>query len=134
MSTEFSMMVKQFVADGSIDAIPNPSRSGYLCRPQEFLSELIRFVSMMQVMKVGIGSEIATIKNDLEVANQSPIIKKSDDRLYNIMIRAIRRIENICTAEGERAQIAEEIELAETYAWSIVGCQLFLKYTESIER
>ncbi len=88
---------------------------------------------MMQVMKVGIGSEIAAIKNDLEVANQSPFIRQSDDRLYKLMVGAIDRISTICIIEGRRAETLGEQKLVETYAWSIAGCQLFLEYSESIE-
>ncbi|WP_299442626.1 hypothetical protein [uncultured Aquimarina sp.] len=133
MSTTFSVMVKQIVTEGNTDVIPNPARSGYLCLPKDFLTELIRFVSMMQVLKIGIGSEIAAIKNDLEVANQSPFISQSDDRLYKLMVGAIDRISIICTKEGERAQTIGEMNLAETYAWSIAGCLLFLEYSESME-
>ncbi|AXT56487.1 hypothetical protein J8L88_11110 [Aquimarina sp. MMG015] len=133
MSTTFSFMVKQIISEGSKDAIPNPAQSGYLCMPREFLSELIRLASMMQVMKIGVGSEIADIKNKLEIANQSPVITKSDDRLYNLMEGAIHRITRVCRLEGELAQSRGERELSETYAWTIAGCKLFLEYTESIE-
>ncbi|WP_299258073.1 hypothetical protein [uncultured Aquimarina sp.] len=127
------MMIQQIVNESSTDAIPNPARSGYLCVPTDFLSGLIRFVSMMQVIKIGVGSEIAAIKNDLEIANQSPFITQSDDRLYKLMVGAIERIVTICTTEGERAASAGEKKLAETYAWCIAGCQLFLEYSKSIE-
>ncbi|SEM00797.1 hypothetical protein SAMN04487910_3893 [Aquimarina amphilecti] len=133
MSTTFSLMVKQIISEGGTDAIPNPARSGYLCKPRDFLSELIRLVSMMQVMKIGVGSEIADIKNKLEIANQSPVIKQSDDRLYNLMEAAIHRITNICLEEGERSQANNEKQLSETYAWAIAGCKLFLEYIASIE-
>ncbi|MBW1298027.1 hypothetical protein [Aquimarina litoralis] len=132
MSTAFSVMVKQIVSESSTASIPNPARSGYFCEPSHFLSELIRFVSMMQVMKVGVGSEIASIKNDLEIANQSPVITRSDNRLYTLMVKAIYRIRSICEAEGASAENVKETELAETYAWSVAGCNLFLEYSESI--
>ncbi|WP_298542941.1 hypothetical protein [uncultured Aquimarina sp.] len=133
MSTTFSVMIQQIVSESSTDAIPDPARSGYLCKPTDFLSELIRFVSMMQVIKIGVGSEIATIKNDLEIANQSPFIRQSDDRLYKLMVGAIGHIISICTTEGEHAETAGEQKLTETYAWCIAGCRLFLEYSESIE-
>lgn len=132
MSTAFSMMVKQIVSESSADSIPNPARSGYFCKPSKFLSELIRFVSMMQVMKVGVSSEIASIKNDLEIANQSPVITRSDNRLYALMVKAIDRICKVCIAEGTAAENGRERELAETYAWSVAGCNMFLQYSESI--
>ncbi|AXT52846.1 hypothetical protein D1818_19200 [Aquimarina sp. BL5] len=133
MSATFSAIIQQIVRESNSGAIPDPARSGYLCVPTDFLSGLIRFVSMMQVIKIGVGSEIAAIKNDLEIANQSPFISKSDDRLYKLMVGAIKHIVVICTAEGERAETAGERTLAETYAWCIAGCQLFLEYSESIE-
>ncbi|MFD2564943.1 hypothetical protein [Aquimarina rubra] len=131
MSTIFSVMVKEFVADGSKEAIPNPARSGYLCMPTDFLGELVRFISMMQVMKVGVGSEIAQLKKDLKVANQFLREVKTQQKLYATTVQAIDRLEQICIEEGEKAQENEEITLAETYAWCIAGCQLFLEYTKS---
>jgi len=133
MSEDFSAMVKQFIANGNTYAIPNPSRPGYLCKPTGFLSELIRFLSMMQVLNVGIGNEIAGIKNDLKIANRSSIPTKSDDRLYNTIKNAIQGMSIICFKEGETAYISGETELAEAYAWTIAGCKLFLKNMHSIE-
>ncbi|WP_378178029.1 hypothetical protein [Aquimarina sp. SS2-1] len=131
MSTTFSVMIKEFVSDGSKEAIPNPARSGYLCVPTDFLGELIRFVSMMQVMKVGVGSEVAQLKKDLKLAKQFLKPTRNQDKLFATMIHAVHRIEHICIEEGEKAQENEEITLAETYAWCIAGCQLFLEYSES---
>lgn len=128
MTKSFSVMVQQFVKDGCTIAIPNPARSGYLCTRSDFLSELIRFLSMMQVLKVGVGNEIAMVKKGLELANHSLVVTQSDDQLYNTMVNVINRLIDICIKEGEKAYTSEEIELAETYAWCIAGCKLFLEY------
>lgn len=131
MSTLFSVMVKQIIHEGSKEAVPNPARSGYLCNPDEFLSQLIRFVSMMQVLKVGVGNQVAEIKFDLKKADQSWNPEKLANSLCNKMIRAIQKIEDICTKQGEDAYLLGDIKLAETYAWTIAGCRLFLEYVES---
>ncbi len=128
MTTTFSEMVKEFITDGNTSAIPNPAQSGYLCMPADFLSELLRFVSMMQVMKVGVSSEIAKIKKDLKIVNQFLKETNTQNKLYIIMVEAVHRIEHICVVEGERAQVEGKVSLTETYAWSIAGCKLFIEY------
>jgi len=47
------------------------------------------------------------------------------------MIRAIHKIEGICTKEGEDAYVLGNLKLAETYGWTIAGCRLFLEYVQS---
>jgi len=131
MSTTFSVMVKQIISEGSGQAMPNPAKSGYLCTPDEFLSELIRFVSMMQVLKVGVGNEVAAIKLDLKKADQSLNPERLTNSLYHKMIRAIHKIEDICTKQGEDAYMLGDMKLAETYGWTIAGCRLFLEHVQS---
>ncbi|MHA7059666.1 hypothetical protein ACWGOQ_0020740 [Aquimarina sp. M1] len=128
MSATFSVMVKQFEKNCGINTIPNPSRPGYLCIPDDFLLDLIQFISMMQVMKVGVGSEIDTIKKNLKIANQFLKEAKTQDKLYTITVNAINDIVNICSEEGEDAYTAGKMKLAETFAWTIAGCRLYLSY------
>jgi len=126
----FSERIQQFINDGSINTIPNPAHSGYLCSPVDFLSELIRFLSMMQVLKVGVSNEIVEIKNNIIIANYSLLRTQSDDQLYSMMTQAIHRLNEICRVEGEKAHESGETTLSESYAWAIAGCILFLTYTE----
>ncbi len=128
ISVRFSKLVEEYVANGSIASIPNPSRSGYLCAPSDFLSSLIRFLSMMQLLKIGIGREISIIKNDLSMADKSLKITQTENRLYIPMAKGISNVIDICNKEGANAYESGEIELAETYAWCMAGCRLFLDY------
>ena len=130
MEITFSEMVQQYINDGDNSAIPNPAHSGYLCKVDDFLSELLQFLSMMQVVKVGVGNEIAGIKKDIQKVNYSLKVIRSNNQLYKSMNQAINCLIDICNIEGEKAQKSGERMLSETYAWTIAGCCLFLKHVQ----